>query len=110
MGLKAIGVLVAIIITFACTVTVKDCIQENIDFDGLLWGLLVGVTTGILWCIIFYQQVGHELDLLILRQEKDKIQKATRKVVSVKRDIRSGLILGLIIGCVFWFMIGFVTA
>lgn len=110
MELRGIGIIVAIAITVACTAAVKGRIQRNEDFDGMLWGLLVGATTGIIWSVIFYQQVGRELDLLALRQEKGKMQKATKKVIGIKRDVRNGLIIGTVVGFVFWFVIGFVTA
>lgn len=99
------GLVTAITMTIICVNMVKGYIQKNQAFDGLCWGMLVGATTGILCCFIFYQQAKRELDKLILKQPKEKTKEAREKVIEVKREIRRGLIIGLVIGFVLWSII-----
>lgn len=101
MMLNALGIILVIV----WERIVHNKIRRNQPFDGLLWGLLVGCTTGILWSALFYASVSSAFKkvpnykVTLGNGNEEDAQK-------VKSDLSKGLIIGSIIGYGCAFLLG----
>lgn len=96
----SIGLIMSIVLAVVYQGVLKNKIRQNKNFDGLLWGLLVGLTTGLLFAMMVYTSTTKELDALVNKQDSSKKQKATRDIDQLKKELFKGVVIGFTINAI----------
>ncbi len=93
------GLLISILLLALYTSAIKNKIRANKSFDGLVWGILVSLTTNLICAIIFYEQTSKALSSFIEAQilPQDKQQVILNNTTELKKELLTGLIIGVVL-------------
>ncbi len=98
---NAIFQLIGLIIFCIVNLHLKNVIDKNKNFDGILWGIITGIAGGIIWDILAYFSVKSFMKNLSRRTKNNGI------LTQSMRNTMQEYLIGIIIGTVIGFGIGF---
>lgn len=90
--LIAIFILVALCVSIICLIASKCLLRRGKDFCGLFWGMIMGLFTGVIWCVAFYSEIS--LELLKHRYAHGWYD---HRINYEKKDLRHSMAIALII-------------